>query len=364
MLDFGIAKLADDGSGMATNTRTGVIMGTPAFMSPEQCRGSGSVNWRTDTYALGCILFHMLCGQPPFEAEGAGELIAQHIMSPPPQPSTLVPMSPPIEALILRMLAKNPDERATGKRDILTALEQLSPATGEYPAGADGSTVMAPHGYAGATPAPTMPISPATGPGAKREVTTLSAAAGTQTNPPPRRRGPLLPIAVGVGVVAVAGVVLTFALRGGGESGQSAQRPAVARPAVAPKLPETPAPKPEPPATPEPADTRPAVPASNKVTLQLESDPKGADVYRMPQGVRVGATPVHLEEPQADGEAVFLIKKRGYEDTQVTMRLDTNGVRDVSLERVHHSPRPKKPSQAKTPIATPPVGRTLNPFDK
>src|SRR5687767_4353764 len=75
ILDFGIAKLIDDADKSHSRTQTGMIMGTPAFMSPEQCRGAGSVDHRTDVYALGCVMFNMLVGHPPFVASTAGDLI-------------------------------------------------------------------------------------------------------------------------------------------------------------------------------------------------------------------------------------------------------------------------------------------------
>jgi serine/threonine-protein kinase len=81
VLDFGIAKLTDDqGGGGAGATRTGAIIGTPTYMSPEQCRGAGKVDHRSDVYSLGCMLFEMLSGRPPFVAEGPGEVIAAHLL--------------------------------------------------------------------------------------------------------------------------------------------------------------------------------------------------------------------------------------------------------------------------------------------
>ena len=80
VLDFGIAKLGQDsGHGSSVRTRTGSVMGTPAYMSPEQCRGTREIDHRTDIYALGVILFEMLCGRPPFVSEGFGEMVHLHI---------------------------------------------------------------------------------------------------------------------------------------------------------------------------------------------------------------------------------------------------------------------------------------------
>jgi serine/threonine protein kinase len=76
LVDFGIAKLAGEfHAGLKNRTQTGIVMGTPLYMSPEQCRGAGTVDYRTDIYSLGCLLFEMLAGRPPYQYEGAGELV-------------------------------------------------------------------------------------------------------------------------------------------------------------------------------------------------------------------------------------------------------------------------------------------------
>jgi serine/threonine protein kinase len=87
ILDFGIAKLADDHPGKI-KTHAGALMGTPVYMSPEQCRGAGEVDHRSDVYALGCVMFHLLVGRPPFDHEGLGEILAAHLREPPPAPSS------------------------------------------------------------------------------------------------------------------------------------------------------------------------------------------------------------------------------------------------------------------------------------
>src|SRR6185503_11047667 len=81
VLDFGIAKLVGDGDASHGGTVTGMILGTPGYMSPEQCRGAGKVDHRTDVYALGCVAFFMICGRPPFVADTPGDLIAAHLVA-------------------------------------------------------------------------------------------------------------------------------------------------------------------------------------------------------------------------------------------------------------------------------------------
>ena len=70
------------------------VMGTPRYMSPEQCRGARRVDHRADIYSLGCILYEMLCGRPPFVSEGFGEMVHLHISQPPPPPRTINPAIP------------------------------------------------------------------------------------------------------------------------------------------------------------------------------------------------------------------------------------------------------------------------------
>src|SRR6185295_10181512 len=80
VLDFGIAKLQQGASGAdSVKTRTGTLMGTPIYMSPEQCRGTKAVDHRSDMYSLGVIVYEMLVGHPPFVSEGFGELVNMHL---------------------------------------------------------------------------------------------------------------------------------------------------------------------------------------------------------------------------------------------------------------------------------------------
>src|SRR5689334_11973766 len=77
ILDFGIAKLTSPNE--HARTHTDAVMGTPVYMSPEQCRGAGFVDHRSDIYSLGCVTFHMLTGRPPFDGDASGDLIVAHL---------------------------------------------------------------------------------------------------------------------------------------------------------------------------------------------------------------------------------------------------------------------------------------------
>ncbi|HEX3480715.1 MAG TPA: serine/threonine-protein kinase, partial [Kofleriaceae bacterium] len=126
IVDFGIAKLSDDHPDKNA-THTGVLMGTPRYMSPEQCRGLGEIDHRSDIYALGCVMFHLLTGRPPFTNMGVGDIIAAHIREPALAPSSLVPEIPSaIDALILRCLAKPPAGRFASMLELATALDRLA----------------------------------------------------------------------------------------------------------------------------------------------------------------------------------------------------------------------------------------------
>ncbi len=122
ILDFGIAKLTDAEQNHK-RTQTGMMMGTPVYMSPEQCRGSGTLDHRSDIYSLGCLLFHLLAGRPPFDHENAGELIAAHLKEPAPPPSQFVPVSPAVDAIIGRCLEKAPEQRYESMRELASALD-------------------------------------------------------------------------------------------------------------------------------------------------------------------------------------------------------------------------------------------------
>jgi len=124
LLDFGIAKLASVGE--TTHTRTGAVMGTPTYMAPEQCRGAGSVDHRADLYALGCVAYEMVCGTPPFVAEGVGDLIASHLhFQPEPLRTRRLDVPVEVEALVLRLLQKDPQARPQSAGDVVQAIDRL-----------------------------------------------------------------------------------------------------------------------------------------------------------------------------------------------------------------------------------------------
>ncbi len=124
VLDFGIAKLRGQIDSGSVKTHAGSIMGTPPYMSPEQCRGiQDDIDHRTDIYALGIILFEMLCGTAPFVSAGYGEVLVMHLTKPPPSPRQSNPGVPEhLEQAILKALAKTRQERFASMAELQAAL--------------------------------------------------------------------------------------------------------------------------------------------------------------------------------------------------------------------------------------------------
>jgi serine/threonine protein kinase/tetratricopeptide (TPR) repeat protein len=128
--DFGIAR-AISAAGGEQLTGTGLAIGTPTYMSPEQASGERELDGRADIYALGCVLYEMLAGQPPFSGSTAQSIMARHAIDAVPPLHTVRPVSPAVEAAVLKALAKVPADRfatATQFRQALSAESTVSSA--------------------------------------------------------------------------------------------------------------------------------------------------------------------------------------------------------------------------------------------
>ena len=228
ILDFGIAKLGDNVR-KRFQTRTGAVMGTPAYMSPEQCNDTGKIDPRTDVYSLGCVLFHLLTGRPPFDG-GTGAVIAAHLKEPAPRPSEVMPHLPAVvDPLVARCLAKRPEDRFANMIELQHAcdavLEQLP--------------------LVAATIVDSLP------PIEVREdaPTTLGHSSGESfLKSRPLRLG--LWISVSVAAVAAGVILAVMTTSRDGSPGEATIRPALPPAAIVPAEPIAPAPAPPPPAPP------------------------------------------------------------------------------------------------------------------
>jgi hypothetical protein len=148
VLDFGIAKMQCLTLDQVHKTRTGALLGTPLYMSPEQCLSLKDIDARSDIYSLGVILYEMATGKRPFDGDGLFIVISMHITAQPEAPSICrADLPPEMEAIILQALAKEPAKRQASMAEVLTQLSTVradSARAGEVTATSaqDGSTAM------------------------------------------------------------------------------------------------------------------------------------------------------------------------------------------------------------------------------
>jgi uncharacterized RDD family membrane protein YckC len=134
LVDFGIVKRDREGGDVALTADTGGVVGTPLYMAPEQAK-SGEVDHRSDIYALGATLHHLLAGKPPFQGATALQLVSKHLTEPRPHlPAATRGRDRGVDDLIDRMMAKEPAERFQDYDDLIAAVDQISPAASK-PAG-------------------------------------------------------------------------------------------------------------------------------------------------------------------------------------------------------------------------------------
>ena len=124
VMDFGIARAVSDSA--ATMTSTAAVIGTAQYLSPEQARGEG-VDARSDVYSLGCLLYELVTGAPPFTGDSPVAVAYQHVREDPRLPSSINPQIPPeLDAILLKAMSKNPANRyqsaADMRNDLLRAL--------------------------------------------------------------------------------------------------------------------------------------------------------------------------------------------------------------------------------------------------
>ena len=134
VLDFGIAKSSLPGMSLGSGTRTGSMLGTPYYMSPEQASGSKTVDWRSDLWALGIIAFECMTGALPFNEDTLGGLVLSICTKQLPLPSTLSDVPPGFDEWFSRASARNKAERFQSAKELAQALSQVCGADERQPA--------------------------------------------------------------------------------------------------------------------------------------------------------------------------------------------------------------------------------------
>jgi hypothetical protein len=319
LADFGIAKMVETMTGL---TATGVVVGTPVYMAPEQAQGQPA-SPATDRYALAVVAYEILAGRPPFEGDNPLSLMHQHVSTPAPALSTKVGGLPAgLDAVLERSLSKNPAERPPSCRALADAVYAFVP-TGAVPAVGSGAWGTP----SGGMTAPTVlqsrgPTPPAGTPGTKPwEPPFPTPAPGRPATPPPvrvatpppsltsdatvltagrkRRRG--LSWAVGIAAVALAVLVAAGkAKRDAARAALAAQTPAPA-PAVPTPVPAVPVTVVEVPAAPTPA---PAVPTpdprlAEDAKLRLTEEKRIAELEKRVKDAEEAATEARVAAVKA-----------------------------------------------------------------
>lgn len=246
LTDFGIVKIYEE-EGAQSNMTGSVVLGTPAYMSPEQALGK-PIDKRSDVYALGAVIYEMLTGLPPYKGPTSVSVAMKHVMDPVPHVAEFRPdISPELDAVVARAMAKDPSERYESAGDLASAfqeaLQQLSPA--QQTGGATAAASRKPITEAQARlHTPTPPPAPTKSTAQRRAPSTSSA----QEESGGRRW--LLWLGITAGVLAFIGIALTviaMLIQPGGAS-TPAQTVATATqgmplPQVATSIPRTDAPQ-------------------------------------------------------------------------------------------------------------------------
>ncbi|MFF5538012.1 serine/threonine-protein kinase [Streptomyces cinerochromogenes] len=183
VLDFGIARAADPYATADRLTQTGFIVGTPAYMAPEQARGFPEP--RSDLYAVGCLLFELITGQLPFQSPDTVGYLSAHLTQEPPVPSSLASGVPPAwDDLVLTLLRKDPAQRYADATEVAEALRRLDRAPEQVPERAappEGGSAPSPTMRMPATVPRTAPLPPADVPQSSPDAASAPSAAPAHT---------------------------------------------------------------------------------------------------------------------------------------------------------------------------------------
>jgi serine/threonine-protein kinase len=206
VLDFGISKMKPPGGGPDL-TRTQGMMGSPLYMSPEQLSSAKDVDARADVYALGCVLFELLTGRVPFEADDLPQLVVKILNQPPPSLRSMRPDVPPqLEEAVSRALAKDRNQRLASVGDLARAIAPFGTATTRMLAERVSR-------LSGDTPFPQQPLPQVAATMPDLGISAPAASFSATTAQPPVRSFPVIPVVLVA--LLVAGGAAFFVLRNG-----------------------------------------------------------------------------------------------------------------------------------------------------
>ena len=318
LLDFGLVKLLGGGSGGEHKTKTGTPMGTPYYMSPEQCRGK-DVDQGTDVYAFGALVFQVLTGQVPFDGDSPMDVLLKHMTVEPPRASQVCLGLPwQLDEPLRRMLAKEPSARPASVGEALETLIAAGTAAGALTGAAplpapSGPNVVGPGGSASAISATVADADFHRG-GPVRVITGALPSPGGSTFlgseadvAPPRTRARLGLLALVAAGALVVGSVIAVAVVRPGRSGAKPTTGVVSTPSAAASTAAT--------AT-ATATTAPSVAPAVDVEIRIEGAPKDAKVMvgSRELGVAPGPFTVKPNEP-----VTLTVSAKGWKPHDVTV---------------------------------------------
>ena len=320
LLDFGIAKLLAPDDGLKHKTRTGIAVGTPYYMSPEQCRGK-DIDHRTDIYAFGVLMFRMLTGTYPFDADDPMSILMKHFNEDPPAPSIHLPDLPStIDDVVLWLLAKDPADRPPDLRTAVHALAHAAQEAGFAVGPISGWDVQSnPSGTALQTQPPRRAL--------QTPVPRPSNASPALPTLPPRARSRAPLVAMLLALVGVAGVgaALWFS-RGSSETRETRDPAPIATtpsPPVREAAPTVTAPEPQPAPIVEPARTT--------VIVTISGVPDGTEV--LVAGTAVGVAPGPVQLPYATDPLVLTFRAEGYVPASKSITPTSDSSMSMSLKK-------------------------------
>jgi eukaryotic-like serine/threonine-protein kinase len=340
LLDFGVAKLMGDDT-VKHKTATGMAVGTPCYMSPEQCRGTG-VDQRADIYAFGVMIFEVLTGRLPFDAESVVDLLVKHMTADPPSVADVSSLPRALDAPLKRMMAKKQADRPQTAGAAMTELLAAAKAAEAEMAGASpqAPTQASPTQRSRDDELPTLGI---TGPplSAKLDeaiqrsaVQAVTGPAGTaisagaigaekpatlsplgSTSPPAPPKSGVLKYVLGASALLVAASAFVVGVRMGNQADAASSTPAQASaPAAAATTSAAP--------HAEGAKSAAASPSSGAVvadTVKISFTAQPADAEVWAGDDRLGLASEGIELPRGTTAFELKLKKNGYEDKTLSV---------------------------------------------